>query len=75
MELLGGELVILIYFCFFRELGLGAFSYSFVVFAGRVVSSTLLLFYGANTAWIGREGRPRQLHTVYLATLFCSTTP
>ena len=51
-ELMGGEFVILIYFCFFGDLGLGAFSYSFVVFAGRFVSSTLLLFHRANTAWI-----------------------
>ena len=36
---------------------------------GRVASSTLLLFYGANTTWIWQKRRLQQLHMVYLATI------
>ena len=69
-ELLGGEFVIIINFWFFKSWAWELFSNSFVVFAGRVVSSTLLLFHGANAVWIWWEGRLQQLHTVHLATVF-----
>ena len=52
-ELLGGEIVIL--FLLLRELGLGAFSYSFAVFTGKVVSSTLLLFAELIQPGFGRK--------------------
>ena len=71
-ELLGGEFVILINFCFLDCWAWELFSYSFVIFAGRVASSTLLLFHGANTTWTWQEGRLRQLHTVHLATVALS---
>ena len=51
-----------------HQLGMGAFSYSFVVFAGRVVSSTPLLWHRANTVLIWRERRLRQLHMEHLGT-------
>ena len=66
-ELLGGEFVMLIYLCFLG-VGPGSFFFFVVVFPGRVVSSTLLLFHRANAAWIWWEQRLQQLHIVHLAT-------
>ena len=56
-ESLGGELIILIYFFFLESWAWELFLILLLFFSGRVASSTILLFYRANTTWIWREGR------------------